>query len=82
VTYRVELHATARAQLQGFPQAAFDALIEALAETAMDPYDPLTTLATDDPQIRRAVFGEHGLVTFYINDPAKTIAVFDITWVG
>jgi hypothetical protein len=39
-------------------------------------------LATDDPQIRRAVFGQHGLVTFYINDPAKTIAVFDITWVG
>lgn len=83
MSYRVVPHAKALGQLGGFPAAALDALIEVLAYVADDPYDPLRTVPTDDPNERRAVFGDGlGLVTFWIRDADEIVVVHDVTWAG
>ncbi len=69
-------------QLGGFPVDALGALAEAMAQVCDNPYDPLTTMDTDDPQVRRADFGGHGFVTFLIIDSANVVRVVDITWAG
>ncbi len=64
MTYRVELSGRALKQMQGLPDRAFDSLIEAMADVAGYPDDPLRTFPTGDPYVRRAQFGEAGLVTY------------------
>jgi hypothetical protein len=64
VTYRVELSGRALKQMQGLPGRAFDSLIEAMADVADYPDDPLRTFPTGDLYVRRAEFGEAGLVTY------------------
>jgi hypothetical protein len=49
VTYRVELSGRALKQMQGLPDRAFDSPIEAMADVADYPYDPLRTFPTGDP---------------------------------
>ena len=44
--------------------------------------DPLRTFPTGDPYVRRAEFGEAGLVTYLINDGTSKVIILDITWVG
>jgi hypothetical protein len=63
VTYRAELSNRALKQMHGLPSTAFDNLIEAMAEVIGYPADPLRTFQTDDPYVRRAEFGDFGLVT-------------------
>jgi hypothetical protein len=58
VTYRVELSGRALKQMQGLPDRAFDSLIEAMADVADYPDDPLRTFPTGDPYVRRAVFSK------------------------
>jgi hypothetical protein len=64
VTYRVELSGRALNQMQGLPGRAFDSLVEAMAEVADYPDDPLRTFPTGDPYIRRTEFGDAGLATY------------------
>lgn len=82
MTYRVVFHAKADAETFGLPDEAFTALIERLVAVARDPYDPQVTLATSDPQIRRATFGGVGLCSFHVDDSAHVVQVFGITWAG
>lgn len=82
MTYKPDLSERALSQLGGFPTDALTALTQAMAEVCEDPYDPLTTMATDDPQVRRADFGGHGFVTFLILDHASVVRIVDIVWVG
>jgi mRNA-degrading endonuclease RelE of RelBE toxin-antitoxin system len=82
VTYRVELSGRALKQMQGLPDRAFDSLIEAMTDVADYPDDPLRTFPTGDPYVRRAEFGEAGLVTYLINDGTSKVIILDITWVG
>jgi hypothetical protein len=66
VTYRAELSGRALKQMHGLPGPAFDRLIEAMAEVIDYPDDPLRTLPTSDPYIRRVEFGgavTHDVVT-------------------
>jgi hypothetical protein len=49
VTYRVELSGRALTTMQGLPDRAFDSLIEAMADVADYPDDPLRTFPTGDP---------------------------------
>lgn len=49
MTYRVELSGRALKQMQGLPDRAFDSLIEAMADVADYPDDPLRTFPTGDP---------------------------------
>jgi mRNA-degrading endonuclease RelE of RelBE toxin-antitoxin system len=82
VTYRAELSGRALKQMHGLPGPAFDRLIEAMAEVIDYPDDPLRTLPTSDPYIRRVEFGGAGLITYLINDGTSVIIILDVTWAG
>jgi hypothetical protein len=80
--YRAVLSERVLRQLAGFPPKAFDALIAAMAEVVEYPDDPLRTFTTEDPYLRRAEFGQFGLVTYLINDGYLTVTLTDVTWIG
>ena len=80
--YRTELSERVLGQLGGFPAKALDALISAMSTVVEYPDDPMRTFPTSDPYVRRAQFGEAGLVTYVINDAQKTVTLTDVTWVG
>jgi hypothetical protein len=82
VTYRVELSSRALGQLGGLPETAFDALIVTMSEVIEYPDDPLRTFPTSDPYVRRAEFGDAGLVTYVIDDAATTVTIVDVTCIG
>ena len=82
MTYRAELSARALKQMQGLPGAAFDSLIQVMADVIDYPDDPLGTFPTGDPYIRRAEFGGAGLITYLINDGAGAVIILDVTWAG
>jgi mRNA-degrading endonuclease RelE of RelBE toxin-antitoxin system len=81
VTYRVEFHASALAQLQGLPPSAFDALVERVSKLVGAPWDT-QTLDRDEPSFRQCIFGGHGLLSFHIDDSRDLIRIFDVTWAG
>jgi hypothetical protein len=68
--------------MHGLPGPAFDSLIEAMVEIIDYPNDPLRTFTTSDPYVRRAEFGDSGLITYLINDATRKVIILDITWVG
>jgi hypothetical protein len=41
-----------------------------------------STTPTSDPYVRRADFGEAGLITYLINDGTSKVIILDITWAG
>lgn len=83
MTYRVVFHAKADAETFGLPAEAFTALIDTLARVARDPYDQAVTLDSEEgPHIRRATFGTFGLCSYHIDEDARTLRVFDVTWTG
>ncbi len=63
MTYRVELSSRAPGQLGGFPETALSALVVTMADVTGYPDDRLRTFPTGDPHVRRAEFGDAGLVT-------------------
>ncbi len=81
LSFRVELHATALAQIGGLPTDAFDELVSALADVCERPWDAMAAY-TGEPEFRQVIFGGLGLVSFYVDDTAGIIWVFDITWAG
>jgi hypothetical protein len=46
------------------------------------PDDPLQTLPTSDPYVRRVEFGDAGLITYLINDGTSVVIILDVTWAG
>lgn len=82
MTYRAELSGRALKQMHGLPSAAFDRLIETMAEVTDYPDDPLRTFPTGDPYVRRVEFGDAGLITYLINDAVGLVIILDITWAG
>jgi hypothetical protein len=82
VTYRAQLSSRAIGQLGGFPEAALDALVITMSDMIDYPDDPLRTFPTSDPHLRRAQFGDAGLVTYHIDDASATVTVVDVTWTG
>jgi mRNA-degrading endonuclease RelE of RelBE toxin-antitoxin system len=81
VTYRAELSSRALKQMHRLPGPAFDRLIETMAEVIDYPDDPLRTLPTSDPYVRRVEFGDAGLITYLINDGTSVVIILDVTWV-
>ena len=69
MTYRAELSLRVLGQLGDFPAKAFDALVADMAAVVEYPDDPPRTFATSDPYVRRAAFGELGLVTYVMMMP-------------
>jgi hypothetical protein len=82
VTYRAELSSRALGQLSGLPEAALDALVATMSGVIEYPDDPLRTFPAGDPYVRRAEFGDAGLVTYVISDASATVTVIDVTWTG
>jgi hypothetical protein len=82
LTYRAELSRRALGQVGGLPDKALDALIATVAVVVDYPDDPLRTFPTADPYVRRAEFGEAGLVTYRINDAGRMVTLTDVTWTG
>jgi hypothetical protein len=82
VTYRAELSARVLGQLGGLPVKAFEALIATMSSVVEYPDDPMRTFPTHDPYVRRAEFGDEGLVTYVINDALRTVTLTDVTWAG
>ncbi|MEV4116840.1 hypothetical protein [Nonomuraea sp. NPDC049695] len=81
MTYRVNFHAAASAQIPGIPAEAWQALVEELLIIGADPHhrgvpDP------DDPRYREQVFGGTGLVSYVIDDEVQVVHVFSIVWAG
>ena len=66
--------------MHGLPSTAFDSHIEAMVEVINYPDDPLRTLPTSDPYVRRVEFGDAGLITYLINDSARMVIILDIAW--
>ncbi|WP_231403957.1 hypothetical protein [Actinomadura viridis] len=62
MSHRVDLHATALAQIGGLPPEAFDALVSALADVSERPWDAMA-IYTDEPEFRQVIFGDFGLVS-------------------
>jgi mRNA-degrading endonuclease RelE of RelBE toxin-antitoxin system len=81
VSYRVEFHASALAQLQGLPSSAFDALVERVSELVDAPWET-QTLDRDEPSFRQCIFGGLGLLSFHVDDDRELIRIFDVTWIG
>jgi hypothetical protein len=81
VTYRVEFHASALAQLQGLPSPAFDGLVERVSKLVGAPWET-PTLDSAEPNFRQCIFGDFGLVSFYVDDSRSLIRIFDVTWAG
>ena len=82
MTYRAELSDRVLGQLAGFPAKALDALIAVMAAVVEYPDDPMRTLPTSDPYVRRAEFGELGLVTYVIDNARLVVTLTDVTWTG
>lgn len=82
MTYRAELSGRALKQMHGLPSSAFDRLIDTMAEVIDYPADPLRTFPAGDPYVRRAEFGDAGLITYLINDAVGLVIILDITWAG
>lgn len=81
MTYRVEFHASALAQLQGLPPTAFDALVDRVSKLVDAPWEA-QPLYLDQPEFRQSLFGEFGLLSFHVDDQNSLLRIFDVTWVG
>jgi hypothetical protein len=64
VNYRVVFEGPALTQLKGLPQAAFDALVERVADLVREPWDADLMTPGGDPAYRQAIFGQgYGLLS-------------------
>lgn len=68
--------------MRGLTSPTFDRPIEAMTEVIDHPDDPLRTFPTGDPNVRRAEFGEAGLITHLISDGARLVIILDIPRAG
>ena len=83
VSYSVRFEGAALVQLNGLPATVFDALVERIVDLIDEPWDASVIPPGDDPAFRMTVFGAgNGLLSFYADDAAEVIRIFDITWIG
>jgi hypothetical protein len=83
VTYRTRFQDGALVQLNGLPKTAFDALLERIVVLVEEPWDATVLPPGNDPAIRETMFGAgYGLLSFHVDEAAKLIRIFNITWIG
>jgi hypothetical protein len=58
VSFRAQFEGQALVQLKGLPQAAFDALVERVADLVREPWDADLMTPDGDPAYRQAIFGQ------------------------
>jgi hypothetical protein len=81
VSYRVEFHASALAQLDGLPRPAFDALVDRVGKLVGAPWES-EVLDPAEPTFRQCIFGSFGLLSFHADEGHELIRIFDVTWAG
>lgn len=79
MSHRVEFHVSALAQLKGLPRDAFDALVKRTADLVDAPWDA-DVLYLEEPEFRQTLFGEYGVMSFYVDERAQLIRIFNVTW--
>ncbi len=82
MSFQVRFEGKALVQLNGLPLAAFDALVERVADLVDAPWDAVLMTEGGDPAYRQTFFGQgYGLLTFRADEAAELIRIFDIAWI-
>lgn len=83
MSYQAEFEGDALVQLNGLPEAAFDALVERVVDLVQEPWDATVIPPGNDPAYRWAVWGAgSGLLSFRVDEAAEEIWIFDLIWIG
>lgn len=61
---------------------AYDALMERILRLIDAPWDAWPVYPDDQPDYRETQFGEHGLLSFRVDDHAELLIIFNILWTG
>lgn len=81
MSYRPELEESVLRQMTGLPPEAFDMLVRALSRICEDPYDRVFSAPAGQGK-RIAELGDHGFITFAVDDGAGLVRVYDLVWTG
>jgi len=85
VSYRPALIGRAPAQFSDLmgDKAIYDALMERIIQLADAPWDAWPVYPDgDEPEFRETQFGEHGLLSFRVDESAGILIIFNILWTG
>lgn len=81
MTYRPTL--TGHALTQFTDLTTDTALIERILRLVEEPWDAWPVYpGGDEPAFRETQFGDHGLLSFRVDDDAEVIIIFNILWTG
>lgn len=61
---------------------AYDAFMERILRLIDAPWDAWPVYPNDQPDYRETQFGEHGLLSFRVDDNAELLIIFNILWAG
>lgn len=62
--------------------SAYDALMERIVRLVDAPWDAWPVYPDGQPDYRETQFGEHGLLSFRVDDNADLLIIFNILWTG
>lgn len=85
MSYRATLAGRALSQFRDLvgDQDAYKPLMDRILQLAESPWDAWPVAAAGyEPAHRQAEFGEHGLLSFRVDDQAETLIIFSIIWIG
>jgi hypothetical protein len=86
VTYRPALTGRAFGQFSGLLRDRPDvyaALAARLTRLVDEPWDAWPVQSGGgEPEFRETQFGEHGLLSFRVDDETETLIIFNILWIG
>jgi hypothetical protein len=61
---------------------AYEALMERIIRLVDAPWDAWPVYPDDESGFRETQFGEHGLLSFRVDDDAELLIIFNILWTG
>lgn len=82
MTYQVEFEGDALVRLNGLPKNAFDALVKSVVALTREPWDANEVTPGGDAPYREVFFGDYGILSFRVDEPAELIRIFGILWAG
>lgn len=84
MSYRPKLIGRAQHQFADLidNQTAYDALMERIIRLIDAAWDAWPVYPDGEPEYRETQFGEHGLLSFRVDDNAKLLIIFNILWIG
>lgn len=85
MSYRPALTGRALAQFSDLSrdQGIYAVLMERIIQLADAPWDAWAVPASgDEPAFRETQFGDHGLLSFRVDEQAERLIIFSILWTG